>query len=150
MDSLAGEPPAPDNADRAGGARPARILVVEDEPHILHLVQRNLEREGYAVETAVNGVDALGKILARTPDLLISDVMMPEMDGFELLEHLRGDPDLADLPVLLLTVRSRDPDVQAGYRRGADLYLTKPFHPDELLAFVRRLLRAERTPGDAL
>src|SRR5258707_190687 len=102
-----------------------RILAVDDEPNIVRLIQVNLERHGYQVETANNGAQALAKIRASRPDLLVSDVMMPEMDGFELLKNVRMDPVLADLPVIMLTAKAQDKDVMEGYMRGADMYLTK-------------------------
>ena len=117
-----------------------RILAVDDEPNIVRLIQVNLERHGYQVETANNGAQALAKIRANRPDLLVSDVMMPEMDGFELLANVRRDPALMDLPVIMLTAKAQDKDVLEGYKTGADMYLTKPFNPQELLAFVKRIL----------
>jgi two-component system alkaline phosphatase synthesis response regulator PhoP len=117
-----------------------RILAVDDEPNIVRLIQVNLERHGYQVETANNGAQALAKIKANRPDLLVSDVMMPEMDGFELLANVRRDPSLMDLPVIMLTAKAQDKDVLEGYKTGADMYLTKPFNPQELLAFVKRIL----------
>jgi two-component system alkaline phosphatase synthesis response regulator PhoP/two-component system response regulator VicR len=113
---------------------------VDDEPNIVRLIQVNLERHGYQVETANNGAQALAKIKANRPDLLVSDVMMPEMDGFELLANVRRDPSLMDLPVIMLTAKAQDKDVLEGYKTGADMYLTKPFNPQELLAFVKRIL----------
>lgn len=117
-----------------------RILAVDDEPNIVRLIQVNLERHGYQVETANNGVQALEKIRANRPDLIVSDVMMPEMDGFELLTTIRKDAALQDLPVIMLTAKAQDKNVLEGYQRGADMYLTKPFNPAELLAFVKRIL----------
>ena len=117
-----------------------RILAVDDEPNIVRLIQVNLERHGYQVETASNGAQALVKLRANRPDLLVSDVMMPEMDGFELLKNVRADPSLADLPVIMLTAKTQDKDLLEGYARGTDMYLTKPFNPQELLQFVKRLL----------
>ena len=119
-----------------------RILAVDDEPNIVRLIQVNLERHGYQVETANNGAQALAKIKANRPDLLVSDVMMPEMDGMELLANVRRDPSLMDLPVIMLTAKAQDKDVLEGYTRGADMYLTKPFNPQELLSFVKRILSA--------
>ena len=104
-----------------------RILVTDDEPNIVRLIQVNLERQGFQVETANNGAQALEKIRANRPDLLVSDVMMPEMDGFELLSNIRRDPVLENLPVIMLTAKAQDRDVLEGYTRGADMYLTKPF-----------------------
>lgn len=119
---------------------PARVLVVDDEVHIVRLIQVNLERQGYQVETANTGAQALAKIRESRPDLLVSDVMMPEMDGFELLANVRRDPALADLPVIMLTAKAQDNDVMTGYKTGADMYLTKPFNPAELIAFAKRIL----------
>jgi len=124
-----------------------RILAVDDEPNIVRLIQVNLERHGYQVETANNGAQALAKIRNSRPDLLVSDVMMPEMDGFELLANIRRDPGLMDLPVIMLTAKAQDKDVMEGYKTGADMYLTKPFNPQELLAFVKRIL-SSHSEGD--
>jgi two-component system alkaline phosphatase synthesis response regulator PhoP/two-component system response regulator VicR len=117
-----------------------RILAVDDEPNIVRLIQVNLERQGYQVETANNGAQALAKIRDRRPDLLVSDVMMPEMGGFELLKNIRMDPVLQDLPVIMLTAKTQDKDIMEGYTHGADMYLTKPFNPIELISFVKRIL----------
>ena len=117
-----------------------RVLVVDDEVNIVRLIQVNLERQGYQVETANNGAQALAKIRESRPDLLVSDVMMPEMDGFELLSTIRRDPVLNDLPVIMLTAKAQDANVMEGYTRGADMYLTKPFNPAELITFAKRIL----------
>jgi DNA-binding response OmpR family regulator len=117
-----------------------KILAVDDEIGIAKLIKANLERVGYEVEMAHNGVDALRLLMTNSYDLLISDVMMPQMDGLELVNSLRSDPNLAELPVILLTAKSTDDDVASGYMNGTDLYLTKPFSPSELLAWVERLL----------
>jgi DNA-binding response OmpR family regulator len=121
-------------------APPARILVVDDQEYVADLVRGILEDQGFAVDTAADGVQALKAVFDRRPDLLILDIMMPRMDGLMLLEHLRQDPALADLRVILLTAKGQEVDITQGYRVGADVYLTKPFHPDELVAFVRRML----------
>lgn len=117
-----------------------RVLAVEDDPDILRQVQFILERGGYAVGTARTGREAVIALMRDRFDLVISDIMMPEMDGMELLDHLRRDPSLATLPVILLTAKTQDSDVMAGYQAGADMYLTKPFDPAELLSFVQRIL----------
>lgn len=117
-----------------------RILAVDDEPNIVRLIQVNLMRAGYEVETANNGVQALEKIRANRPALVVSDVMMPEMGGFELLKNIRADVDLQELPVIMLTAKTQDKDIMEGYSGGADMYLTKPFNPQELLQFVKRIL----------
>ena len=116
------------------------ILVVEDDADILRQIAFNLERRGYRVSTATNGDEALRVMLQVRPQLLITDIMMPGMDGYELVETLRRDIELSDLPVIMLTARSEDVDVTRGYAAGTDLYLTKPFRPAELIAFVDRIL----------
>ena len=126
-----------------------RILAVDDEPNIVRLIQVNLMRQGYEVETANNGVEALAKIRANRPDLLVSDVMMPEMGGFELLKNIRMDAALESLPVIMLTAKTQDKDVMEGYSHGADMYLTKPFNPAELLQFVKRILQQGGDSGEA-
>jgi two-component system, OmpR family, alkaline phosphatase synthesis response regulator PhoP len=118
----------------------AKILAVDDERSILRLVQVNLEREGYEVVLAADGREGLSKVASENPDLIVMDVMMPYMDGFEALNQLRRDPATRDIPVIMLTAKAMDSDVAAGYRSGADCYLTKPFNPSELLAFVKRIL----------
>jgi two-component system alkaline phosphatase synthesis response regulator PhoP/two-component system response regulator VicR len=118
----------------------AKILTVDDEPHIIRLMQINLEKAGYTVVTAADGREGLSKVAAERPDLVVMDVMMPYMDGFEALSQLRRDPATRDLPVIMLPGKAMDSDVAAGYRTGADCYLTKPFNPRELLAFVKRIL----------
>ena len=125
-----------------------RVLVVDDEINIVRLIQVNLERHGYQVETANNGAQALAKIRENRPDLLVSDVMMPEMDGFELLANVRRDPTLMDLPVIMLTAKAQDKDVMEGYKTGADMYLTKPFNPAELIAFAKRILSSSIDSGE--
>ncbi len=122
-------------------AAPKRtVLVVEDDPGILRQIAFNLESHGYAVETAITGLQALRLLMRKRPDLLITDVMMPEMDGNELVSSVRADADLADLPVIMLTARTQDEDMITGYHSGTDLYLTKPFNPAELVTFVKRIL----------
>lgn len=120
-----------------------RILVVEDDPHILRQVEFILHQQGYTVETATTGVEAFRALAARRPDLLITDIMMPEMDGYELVSSIRRDAELANLPVMMLTARTQDSDVMQGYRSGTDMYLTKPFSPNELVNFVKRILGEE-------
>jgi len=115
-----------------------RILVVDDDPEILSLLKRGLSYEGYAVETAGNGAEALAKAREKEPDLVVLDVMMPEMDGVEVAQRLR---QAGDVPILMLTAKGTVADRVAGLDGGADDYLVKPFAFDELLARVRALLR---------
>ena len=117
-----------------------KILAVDDERHIVRLVQVNLERQGYEVITAFDGREALEKIESEKPDLVILDVMMPYMDGFEVLQAIRKNPDISTLPVIMLTAKAQDADVFRGWQQGVDTYLTKPFNPMELISFVRRIL----------
>ena len=123
-----------------------KILACDDEAAILRLVQTNLERAGYDVATAADGREALEKLGAERPDLVILDVMMPYVDGFGILQEIRRDPATRDLPVILLTAKSTDADTLRGWQEGADSYLTKPFNPKELLAFVDRIFAALEGP----
>ena len=119
---------------------PKKILAVDDERHIVRLVQVNLERAGYQVVTAFDGREALEKVESEQPDLVILDVMMPYMDGFEVLQLLRKNERTRELPVIMLTAKAQDADVFRGWQSGVDCYLTKPFNPMELITFVRRCL----------
>lgn len=116
-----------------------KILAVDDERHIVRLIQVNLERAGYEVSTAYDGLEALRAIEEDRPDLIVLDVMMPQLDGFETLKRLKANPNTADIPVIMLTAKSQDADVFRGWQSGVDCYLTKPFNPMELLAFVKRI-----------
>jgi len=118
---------------------PKKILAVDDEKHIVRLVQVNLERAGYTVVTANDGKEALQKVADENPDLVVLDVMMPYMDGFEVLQNLRRSPATRDIPVIMLTAKAQDADVFKGWQSGVDCYLTKPFNPMELLSFVKRI-----------
>ena len=118
---------------------PKKILAVDDEKHIVRLVQVNLERAGYEVVTAFDGKEALDKVRDENPDLVVLDVMMPYMDGFEVLQTLRRNPETRDIPVIMLTAKAQDQDVFKGWQSGVDCYLTKPFNPMELLSFVKRI-----------
>ncbi len=120
-----------------------RVLVVDDERHIVRLVQVNLERQGYEVVTAYDGVECLEKAKADKPDLIVLDIMMPRMDGFEALQRLKTDPETHHIPVIMLTARAQDRDVLQGYQYGADLYLTKPFSPLELISLVKRVFESQ-------
>ena len=116
-----------------------RILVVDDDPKMLSLMRRGLSFDGYAVELAADGEEALRSARESAPDLVVLDVMLPGLDGVEVCRRLRaGDPDL---PILMLTAKGRVPDRVAGLDAGADDYLVKPFAFDELLARIRALLR---------
>jgi two-component system response regulator MprA len=121
-----------------------RILVVEDEARIASFLRRGLTLEGYEVETAYDGEEALYRVRERAPDLVILDIMLPRLDGLEVCRRLRTFT--TTLPVLMLTARDAVPDRVAGLDSGADDYMMKPFSLDELLARVRALLRRQKRP----
>ncbi len=116
----------------------ATILIVDDEAHILELTRLYLEKEGFAVETAADGLTALQRAQAEPPSLVILDVMLPRLDGFEVCRRLRRE---SDVPIIMLTARDDDVDKIVGLEIGADDYLTKPFNPRELVARVKAVLR---------
>lgn len=126
---------------------PKKILAVDDERHIVRLVEVNLQRAGYEVVTAFDGREALEKVKSENPDLVVLDVMMPYMDGFEVLKQLKADPATAEIPVIMLTAKAQDADVFRGWQSGVDCYLTKPFNPMELLTFVRRIFDSLSASG---
>ena len=117
-----------------------RILAVDDQRHIARLVQYHLERAGYDVTLAYDGAEALEKVREIRPDLVILDVMMPGINGFEVLHRLKEDPDTEPIPVIMLTAKSESDDALEGYDRGAQWYLSKPIDPTELLTFVNNVL----------
>src|SRR5438045_3540674 len=125
---------------------PKKILAVDDERHIIRLVEVNLQRAGYEVVTAYDGREALEKVKSEKPDLVVLDVMMPYMDGFEVLKNLKQDPVTAEIPVIMLTAKAQDADVFRGWQSGVDCYLTKPFNPMELLTFVKRIFESISKP----
>ncbi len=121
-----------------------RILLVDDEPDILELISFNLEKEGFDVQTASNGRIALQKARLQKPDLVLLDVMMPEMDGMETCRELREDPQLKDVIIALLTARNEDYSQIAGFEAGADDYISKPIKPRVLVSRVKALLRRQQ------
>jgi two-component system, OmpR family, alkaline phosphatase synthesis response regulator PhoP len=125
-----------------------KVLAVDDQVHIVRLIQVNLERNGYQVVTAYDGEQALEKVKEENPDLIVCDVMMPRKDGFEVLREVKADPTTRDIPFIMLTAKAQDADVFRGWSSGVDAYLTKPFNPQELLAFVKRVLDASKSGGD--
>lgn len=125
-----------------------KILAVDDMVNIVRLIQVNLERNGYQVVTAYDGEQALEKVKTENPDLIICDVMMPRKDGFEVLREVKADPSTRDIPFIMLTAKAQDDDVLRGWVSGVHAYLTKPFNPQELLAFVKRILESEGGKGE--
>lgn len=123
-----------------------RLLVVDDEPNLLRAVAACLKAENYEVSTARSGHEALMQLAESVPDLIISDIRMPGMDGYKLARQLRGSPRTALVPIVFLTAKDETADRIEGFRSGIDAYLTKPFEPDELIAVVNAILnRVERT-----
>ena len=116
------------------------ILVVDDNDDSLRIIQTVLQNNGYAVRTARSGPEALDLVQKEVPELILLDVMMPEMSGFEVLERLRADAPTARVPVIMLTAKAQDEDVIGGYQKGADYYITKPFTTKQLLYGIRLVL----------
>jgi two-component system KDP operon response regulator KdpE len=124
--------------------RPAKILIVDDEPHLVKLVRSNLEAQHFKVISAMDGVSALAMVEKEGPDLVILDIMLPGMDGFDVLQKIR---EFSSVPVIMLTAKDQDVDVVKGLQLGADDYVKKPFSVHELLARVEAVLR-RAAPGD--
>ncbi|TMK86332.1 MAG: response regulator [Actinobacteria bacterium] len=120
------------------------VLVVDDDPVIIRLLQVNFELEGIDVVTAVDGEEGLKLAHSDPPDLVISDIMMPKVNGLELLAALRSSPGTAAMPVILLSAKAQVADVQRGLELGADDYVTKPFDPLELIERVYKVLAKSR------
>ncbi len=123
---------------------PKMIVLAEDEPQIAGLIEFKLKKEGYEVTWKENGEEALKAIKADKPDLILLDIMIPVMDGYEVLRRLKEDENLKSIPVIMLTARAQERDVVKGIDMGAEDYITKPFHPAELLARVKRILGKPR------
>jgi DNA-binding NarL/FixJ family response regulator len=123
-----------------------RLLIVDDEPNLLRAVAACLKAENYDVSTARSGREALLQLAESIPDLIVSDIRMPGMDGYQLARQLRGSPRTALVPIVFLTAKDQTADRIEGFRAGIDAYLTKPFEPEELIAVVNAILnRIERT-----
>ena len=118
-----------------------RVLIVEDEPDIRDLLAFHLEREGYHVTRSRTGADALRRVRARPPDLILLDLMLPELGGLDVCRRLRQDPRTASVPIVMLTARGEEVDRILGLELGADDYIVKPFSPKEVVARVRAVLR---------
>jgi DNA-binding response OmpR family regulator len=117
------------------------VLAVDDDPIILRLLQLNLELEGHEVRTAADGTAGLEAIRELRPDVVLLDVMMPNLDGFQVCAAVRADPDpeVARTPIVMLSAKAQDADIATGMRAGADAYITKPFDPHTLVELVDRL-----------
>jgi two-component system alkaline phosphatase synthesis response regulator PhoP len=128
---------------------PEKILVVDDEKDLLELVEYNLGKEGYKVLTAENGIDALKAAKKEIPSLIVLDIMLPGMQGLEVLRELKKRPESQNIPVILLTAKGEELDKVLGLELGADDYVTKPFSPRELVARVKAVLRRLSVKGPA-
>jgi CheY-like chemotaxis protein len=123
-----------------------RVLVVDDDPQVLKLLRLNFELEGYDVVSATNGEEALELVRGDSPDVVVCDVMMPGIDGLEVVRRLRAHPDTVTLPLVVVSAKAQRADVSEGLRLGADAYVTKPFDPIELLQVVADLLGKRGNP----
>jgi DNA-binding response OmpR family regulator len=122
-----------------------RVLVVDDEPRMIHFIRLNLEHDGFDVTEAASGTEALEAMRDTLPDLILLDVMMPDLDGFETLELIR---EISNVPIIMLTAKGEEDDRVRGLELGADDYITKPFSPRELVSRVRAVLRRTEMPGE--
>ncbi len=118
-----------------------KILIVDDEPHILRSLGFVLKRAGYQVMEARSGIEALQIAQEQQPDIVFLDIMMPELDGYEVCRRLREDPNLADTRVVMLTAKGEEADRRRGYEAGAHDYMTKPFSPSRAVARVEEMLQ---------
>lgn len=123
------------------------IVVADDDPDILKLIERRLGMRGYAVATASNGAEAVEAVAAGAPEAVVLDWLMPTMSGVEACAKLKADPETAAIPVVLLTAKAADTDIDEGARAGADGYLTKPFELYDLDTLLRRLIRERPSDG---
>ncbi|MBG0744406.1 response regulator transcription factor [Cylindrospermopsis raciborskii LB2897] len=123
----------------------AQLLLVDDEPGLREAVKEYLQESGFGVRVASNAREGWELIQQNIPDLVISDVMMPQVDGYQFLKQLRDDPRLTSLPVIFLTAKGMTGDRIQGYQAGVDAYLPKPFDPDELIAIINNLLEKRVT-----
>jgi two-component system alkaline phosphatase synthesis response regulator PhoP len=119
-----------------------KILAVDDSPTISEMIRTILEKVGYEVVSAYDGVEALDKVKSEMPDLIILDVNMPKLDGFRVCRLLKFDRNFRHIPVIMLTARDEEENIKTGIRTGADLYLTKPIEPEKLLEAVGKFLES--------
>ena len=124
------------------------ILIVDDEPDIIEILRYNLEKEGYKTYSATNGLEAVAKAESILPDLILLDVMLPDMDGIQTCETIRSKPELRDTLIAFLTARSEDYSAIAGFQAGADDYITKPIRPKVLISRIQSLLKRTRQQVD--
>jgi DNA-binding response OmpR family regulator len=121
-----------------------KILIIEDDPATSRLVDYSLKHEGFEVITALNGLDGIRKARSEKPDLVILDVMLPGMDGFEICHRLRAEPDTAKLLILMFSAKAQEIDKETGLKVGANDYLAKPAAPSDIISHVEKLLATKR------
>jgi DNA-binding response OmpR family regulator len=124
--------------------RPKTILIVDDEEDTLHLLRERLSEEGFHTMEASNGKDAIAKATENCPDLILLDIMMPEVNGWDVMEQLQRKETTASIPVVVLSAATADADVQRGYRMGIKNYLTKPYEIKELISEIKKVVRMEK------
>lgn len=122
-----------------------KILVVDDEVYIVHILDFSLGMEGYEVVIALNGEEALAKAAEHRPDLVVLDILMPKMDGYETCKRLKADAATRGIPVILLSAKGRQVDIKAGFEAGASDYVTKPFSPRKLVEKINEILATRLT-----
>ena len=120
--------------------RGKRVLVVDDEPNILRTLTFVLKKEGYDVSSATNGEEAMAEVRSSKPDLIFLDIMMPKKNGYEVCQEIKGDSDLSDIHIIMLTAKGQDADREKGLSVGAEEFMTKPFSPIQVIGRVRELL----------
>lgn len=123
----------------------AHILVIDDEPDILELIRYNLDKHGYQVTCVPSGEEALSNLRLHHPDLVVLDLMLPDVDGLDVCKTMKRDEHMAQIPIIMLTARGEEVDVVTGLELGADDYLTKPFSPRVLLARIKAVLRRQQS-----
>jgi two-component system alkaline phosphatase synthesis response regulator PhoP len=121
-----------------------KILVVDDEVYIVHILDFSLRMEGYDVVTALDGEQALEKVDSERPDLIVLDIMMPKLDGYDTCKRLKEDPETRDIPIILLSAKGRNVDQRMGFEAGANDYITKPFSPRKLVEKINSMLPQQK------
>ncbi|MBI3995507.1 MAG: response regulator [Nitrospirae bacterium] len=131
------------------GALPNKtILIADDEPHLIRSLSYVLKREGYRVESALDGPEAMSKIESFRPDLVFLDLILPRMDGFEICRRIKNRGDLRSIYVIILTAKGQGADRKRGLEAGADAFMTKPFSPKEIIDTLRRVFGSSDSPSD--
>ncbi|XGV97481.1 MAG: PleD family two-component system response regulator [Leptolyngbya sp. BL-A-14] len=117
------------------------VLIVDDSPTVREMVSEQFRKSGFSVVEAVDGEEAIEKITAKVPDVVVTDIVMPRKNGYELCRWIKNDPRTKQIPVIMCTSKSEEFDVYWGMKQGADAYITKPYHPPDLLDAVKKLLQ---------